>query len=187
MQSCLPWEQAGLLCWDLWATFHLSSITFIFQYTKRAYQNDALNLDNGFHPTASKNVILTAEWLLRLILFNKGRLSLTDLKFLEMGHTEPLRNSMWTSLLQPHWPGKRATLQKDLDRFTKSPVLNEVLIEWNIKQVCWYQGQMHLCPFQLYVPVGNPACRRGVEIRLSLRSLPTQAILWYYDYHSPPG
>lgn len=131
------------------SNLHLLSITSIFHYIKHAYQNDALNLDNGFHPTALKNIILTAEWLLRLILFNKGRLSLTDLKFLKMGHTEPPRNFMWTSLLQPHWPDKRTTLRKDLDCFTKSPVLNEVLINWNIKQVCWYQGQIHLCIFSL--------------------------------------
>lgn len=45
---------------------------------------------------------------------------------------------------------------------------------WNLVQVGWGPGQL--------VPnlvTGNPACGRAVGTRWSLRSLPTQAILWW--------
>lgn len=68
----------------LWATFHLLSVIFIFN-TKHIYQNDAVDLYNDFHLTASKNIILIAKGLFMPILWNKGRLSLADETSWKMG------------------------------------------------------------------------------------------------------
>jgi len=45
-------------------------------------------------------------------------------------------------------------------------------------QVGWGPGQPCLV---LNVEAGGPACGRGIGASWSLRSLPTQAILWFYD------
>ena len=44
-----------------------------------------------------------------------------------------------------------------------------------------FQGKAGCVPEKPGLVVGNPAHSRGVETRWSLRSFPTQAILWFYD------
>lgn len=155
----------------LWATFHLLSVIFILNM-KNVYQNNAVDLYNDFHPTASKNIILIAKGLFMPILWNKGRLSLALIR--HPGKLGPTEHSgalcelcSFSSPCQANGQISKplfwckSWLTRTLNKFAALKVTEEVKHRCHVLTPWFAVPHPHLVPWSSPQPSSPALCRAG--------------------------